>query len=75
MRANISSVLPSLPSRGATPLAAYVAALALYGYLQLNRRYVKRYLNVETPLYKWWWKLNAAAIQRALDAQPQRLFP
>lgn len=32
-----------------------------------DRRVIKRYLNLETPLYKLWWKEHCKSIQKKLD--------
>jgi len=35
--------------------------------LWLSRRVWKRYLGIETPLYKWWWKRHCEYMQQKLD--------
>lgn len=37
--------------------------------LRIDRYVVKRYLNIETPLYKFWWALHVRRTQTALDSQ------
>lgn len=41
------------------------------GLTWMARKVWKRYLNIETPLYKRWWKQNAADIQKQLN----KLYP
>lgn len=36
--------------------------------LKFDRFVIKRYLNVETPLYKLWWNAHAKCMQDKLDA-------
>jgi len=35
--------------------------------LWIDRFIVKRYFNLETPIYKLWWRNHALAIQKKLD--------
>lgn len=35
--------------------------------LRFDRKVLKRYLNIETPLYKIWWVQYAAMMQKKLD--------
>ena len=35
--------------------------------LRFDRKVWKRYLNLETPLYKLWWNNHAKAMQKKLD--------
>ena len=35
--------------------------------LKFDRYVLKRYLNIETPLYKLWWSNNVEYIQKKLD--------
>ena len=35
--------------------------------LWVDRFIVKRYLNLETPIYKLWWRNHALALQKKLD--------
>jgi len=35
--------------------------------LWIDRFIVKRYFNMETPIYKLWWRNHALAIQKKLD--------
>ncbi len=37
--------------------------------LLVDRKVVKRYLGLETPIYKWWWASHAIAMQKKLDKQ------
>ena len=37
--------------------------------LRFDRCVVKRYLNIETPIYKWWWNNRVRLIQFKLDKQ------
>lgn len=39
----------------------------LRSILKFDKKVLKRYFNIETPLYKWWWKEHSASIQRKLD--------
>ena len=34
--------------------------------LRFDRRVVKRYLNIETPFYRIWWRNHVSYMQRAL---------
>ena len=34
--------------------------------LKFDRKVLKRYLNIETPLYKLWWREHSKHIQRKL---------
>lgn len=36
--------------------------------LAFDRKVVKRFLNIETPLYKLWWRNHRESLQRKLDA-------
>lgn len=35
--------------------------------LKFDKKVLKRYFNVETPLYKYWWREHSKCIQRKLD--------
>lgn len=35
--------------------------------LLFDRRVLKRFLNIETPLYRLWWEAHSANMQRKLD--------
>ena len=35
--------------------------------LKIDRKFWKRYFNIETPLYKLWWNSHAEAMQKKLD--------
>lgn len=35
--------------------------------LYVDRKFWKGYVNIETPLYKAWWKRHAAWMQKKLD--------
>lgn len=35
--------------------------------LWIDRFIVKRYFNLETPIYKMWWKSHALCLQKKLD--------
>lgn len=35
--------------------------------LKFDRFVVKRYLNIETPLYKLWWSNHVALVQKRLE--------
>lgn len=35
--------------------------------LKFDRYVVKRYLNIETPLYKLWWSNHVALVQKKLE--------
>lgn len=35
--------------------------------LKFDREVLKRHFNLETPLYKLWWKSHVRAMQRKLD--------
>lgn len=44
----------------------------VWAYVQLerfDRKFWKRYFNIETPVYKWWWKRHAARIQKRIYIQ------
>lgn len=36
-------------------------------WLRVERKVIKRYLNLETPIYKWWWKNHVVCMQKKLD--------
>ena len=44
--------------------------------LYVDRKVLKRYLNIETPTYKLWWNVHCVKMQKALDAEhnPYRNF-
>lgn len=35
--------------------------------LKFDRKVVKRYLHIETPLYRLWWEQHSANMQKKLD--------
>lgn len=35
--------------------------------LFIDRHLVKKYLNIETPLYRLWWELHVVEMQRRLN--------
>lgn len=37
--------------------------------VKFDRFVVKRYLNIETPLYKFWWSNHAAFVQKKLEGE------
>lgn len=37
--------------------------------LWTSRKILKKYLNIETPLYKMWWKNNCKRVQKLLDKE------
>jgi hypothetical protein len=41
--------------------------------LKFDRYVLKRYLNIETPLYKAWWKHYAKSIQTQLNNQKKEI--
>lgn len=41
----------------------------LRSVLKFDREVLKRYLNIETPLYKIWWNAHALYLQKKLDEQ------
>lgn len=45
----------------------YIAEKAVKGQLWIDRKIVKRYLHMETPLYRIWHKNYARSMQRKLD--------
>lgn len=47
--------------------SAVVCAAVGKALLWLSRRVWKRYLGIETPLYKWWWKRHSEYMQQKLD--------
>lgn len=49
-----------------------VEVMYLSGYrilLWVSRKVLKRYFGIETPIYKFWHRNHAAAIQRKLDRE------
>lgn len=36
--------------------------------LEFDRHVLKRHLNIETPLYRLWWKYHSESMQRKLDS-------
>lgn len=44
-----------------------ILRLIIKGMLKVDRFVLKRYLNVETPLYKLWWNNHVGLIQNKLD--------
>lgn len=49
-------------------IAAVVCGI-IQAILRFDRRVLKRFLNIETPLYKFWWKNHVEYIQKKLDAE------
>lgn len=45
----------------------YVAEKVIKGQLWIDRKIIKRYLQLETPLYRVWHKSHARSMQRKLD--------
>lgn len=45
----------------------YTLRFVVRTLVKLDRFVVKRYLGIETPLYKLWWANHSEAIQRKLD--------
>lgn len=41
----------------------------LKGILRFDRYVLKRYFNIETPVYKYWWKCNVKYVQRKINNQ------
>lgn len=41
--------------------------------IRFDRKFWKRYFNVETPLYKAWWGQYAAMMQRKLDKERKQV--
>lgn len=39
----------------------------LRGILRFDRFVLKRYFNLETPLYKFWWRAHMERLQSELD--------
>lgn len=49
---------------------AEVIYLIIYrALLWVSRKVLKRYFGIETPIYKFWHRNHAAAIQRKLDRE------
>lgn len=50
------------------------AAVVLVGRAMLwfDKRVIKRYLGVETPLYRAWWRRHSADTQRRLNDEAVR---
>ena len=49
---------------------AKVIFLTIYcALLWVSRKVLKRYFGIETPIYKFWHRNHAAAIQRKLDRE------
>ncbi len=47
-------------------LAVFIAALIIDILTWVARKVWKRYLGIETPLYKIWWKRRIARIQKRI---------
>lgn len=50
-------------------VAEKIASKIVRGQLWFDRKFVKRYLGIETPLYKFWWGLHVENTQAKLDGQ------
>lgn len=48
-------------------LLAWCVKKSIRFCLWIDRFIVKRYFNLETPIYKLWWRNHALAIQKKLD--------
>lgn len=46
---------------------AECGAAVLRGVLKFDRKVLKRYFGIETPLYKFWWRKYAENMQKKLD--------
>ena len=53
--------------RNFSHLMARAVCAALRALLCFDRRVVKRFLNIETPLYKFSWSRHVVYIQRLLN--------
>lgn len=46
-----------------------IAVIAGRSVLKFDRKVVKRYLGIETPLYKLWWNDRKVIMQSRLDGE------
>lgn len=46
-----------------------IFSIALNKILKFDKKVLKRYFNIETPLYKIWWNTHALYLQKKLDEQ------
>lgn len=46
-----------------------VLRLVVRVMVKFDRFVVKRYLNIETPLYKFWWSNHVAFVQKKLEGE------
>lgn len=40
---------------------------ALKSVLKFDKKILKRYFNIETPLYKLWWEAHSKSLQKKLN--------
>lgn len=45
--------------------------VVIRGMLRFDRYVLKRYFNIETPLYRCWWKAHVKKIQQQIDQTPK----
>lgn len=45
------------------------AAIVVRGMLKFDKQVIKRYMGVETPLYKAWWACHVSYMQQKLNTQ------
>lgn len=50
-------------------LMFYLLSLILKGIMRFDRYVLKRYLHIETPMYKFWWKNYVRIMQVELNKQ------
>lgn len=46
-----------------------IVRMVLCNVLKFDKKVLKRYFNIETPLYKVWWDSHALYLQKKLDKQ------
>lgn len=64
MKREIDNLISAL-SEALSSLLAILAILAI----RFDRKVLKRYLNIETPLYRLWHRSNVSNVQNMLNRQ------